>query len=507
MHAIQCQRKSGSSTIRPLMAVSILVVVCSFLFFSAGVARAAGTARMAPVNPEFLEGQSEREAALAAGESALKTTADGHRLGYGPSPVDYSYLKEPASESEASLEAAAYPTAYDLRDHGKLTPIRNQADCGSCWSFAAYGSLESCLLTGKQTDFSENHMIDMHGFDWGPCLKGNFDIATAYLARWGGPVPEKSYPYQYLLASTALPATKTALANPYHVQNVEMFALTQNNVKAAVQKYGAVGICFYYGSSYYNSSSYGYYCAASGTGTNHCVAIVGWDNNYSKSNFNNTPSGKGAYLVRNSWGTAWGDKGYFWISYYDKSLASNAYAFNNAEATTNYNTIYQYDTLGMTSGYGYSGSTAGWMANIFKATPLGTKIAAVSFYAPVNNTSYAVYVYNKVTVSGSSDSPVVAPRSGTLVASKSGKVTAGYHTVKFSTVGKVTSGSNFSVVVKLTTPGYTYPIPLEYPWSNYSSRACAIPGQSYVSSNGSSWADIQAQYANTNVCVKAFANK
>ena len=265
-----------------------------------------------------------------------------------------------------------------MRDHNKVTPIRNQDDCGSCWSFATYASLESSLLTGKQTDFSENHLIDMHGFNSGPCDGGSFDNSIAYLARWAGPIPEKSYPYQYLLASTELPATKTALANPYHVQNVEMFSMTRNNVKAAILKYGAVGIVFYYDKTYYNSSTYGYYYAKSIDDTNHLVAIVGWDDNYSKTNFNDTPSGNGAYLVRNSWGTGWGDKGYFWMSYYDKSLYSAAYVFNNAELTTNYNTIYQYDTLGETMTYGY-GSTIGWMANIFKATPQGTKIAAVSF--------------------------------------------------------------------------------------------------------------------------------
>lgn len=53
----------------------------------------------------------------------------------------------------------------------------------------------------------------------------------------------------------------------------------------------------------------------------HEITIVGWDDNYSKDNFSVTPPGNGAFLVKNSWDVDWGDSGYFYISYYDKSLS------------------------------------------------------------------------------------------------------------------------------------------------------------------------------------------
>jgi len=493
---------------RHMAALALLLsMVCSAFVLPAGQVRADDRPVLAPVNPDYLEWQNERVEARAAGESAVKVTSDGHALGLVPSRIDRSYLKDMASESSPAAKAANYPVTYDLRDHGKVTPVRDQGQCGSCWAFGAYASLESRLLPGKQTDLAENHLIDMHGFDSGPCGGGTYDMATAYLASWGGPIPENKYPYEYLLTSSSLPATSSsALMAAYHVQDVRIMFLTQNNLKAALTHYGAaVSISFYIDSSYYNESTHGYYCNSDKV-PDHAVAIVGWDDNYSSKNFTKTPPGNGAYLVKNSWGTGWGDKGYFWMSYYDKSLEGTAYVFYSAVSTKNYNWIYQYDPLGSTDHMGYGSNTA-WMANIFKGNPLGSTVKAVSFYAPVDNTSYTVYIYKDVTTTADSDgNAVVKPRSGTKVAAQRGTVTAGYHTVKLTTPAKVTAGKNFSIMLRLKTPGYNYPMAIEAPHSGFSSRAYAIPGQSYVSSDGHKWYDLTKD-EKANVCLKAFGSK
>jgi hypothetical protein len=88
------------------------------------------------------------------------------------------------------------------------------------------------------------------------------------------------------------------------------------------------------------------------------------------------------------------------------------------------------------------------------------------------------------------------PSTGTITS-------PGYHTVKITPVS-LNSGNIFSVVVKLTTPGYNYPIPAEQPVSGYSSGATASAGQSYVSCDGNSWKDLITITPNTNVCLKAF---
>ena len=81
----------------------------------------------------------------------------------------------------------------------------------------------------------------------------------------------------------------------------------------------------------------------------------------------------------------------------------------------------------------------------------------------------------------------------------------GYHTVTLPSLVGVTSGQQFVVAVKMTSPGDSYPIAVEYPIANNSSAATAQPGQSYVSSTGTSWSDLTTAWkANANVCLKAY---
>ena len=485
-----------------------LSIVCSVILLPAGRALGGEPLLLAPVNPGYVAWQNERDEALAAGRSTVQVTSDGHALGFIPSRIDWSHLRSTVSASSAAAKKMAdYPAVYDLRIYGRVTPVRDQSYCGSCWAFGAFASLESALLPGKQTDFSENHLLDQGGFDPGPCDGGDYTMATSYLAGWVGPVPENRYPYQYLLANSPLPATNpSAVMAAYHAQDVRIMALTQDSMKDALIKYGAVAISFYIGTPYYNKSTYGYYCNSYKV-ANHAVAVVGWDDNYSRKNFLKTPPGDGAYLVKNSWGTDWGDKGYFWMSYYDKSLDGTAFVFYKAESTSNYNRIYQYDALGATDYMGYGANWA-WMANIFKGNPQGTTINAVSFYAPAESSIYTVTIYDNVTTTvDSNGDSVVKPVSGTRVARQTGTVTAGYHTIKLAKGAKITSGKNFSVVLQLKTPGYNYPIAIEAPRSGYSSHATALPGQSYVSSDGAKWYDLTKDSPNANVCVKAFGSK
>lgn len=460
----------------------------------------AQTPISAPLNPKFLQFlespyQTQR----------LAVTSSGARpSGVLPSPIDFSSLK---TMMLANQLPQAYPASFDLRTSGKVTPVKDQEYCGSCWAFATYGSLESCLLTGETWDFSEDNLKNLSGFTLPPdgsgdpvcCRGGNTEMPIAYLARWAGPISEADDSYTDLNCSS--PSNLTVRK---HVQGVTILpgrasSLDNNNIKLALTTMGAISVAYYHASDdtpYYNETTASYYY--NGTqNSDHAVTLIGWDDNYSKTNFVTAPPGNGAFLVKNSWGTGWGNQGYYWVSYYDTVFATEDMSvFNGAEPTSNYDHIYQYDTLGWVSNTGFS-STTGWFANVFTA---GTneKVAAASFYNYSPGSTYEVRVY----VDPTSGSPL---STGSAAAVKTGTLTyASYSTVRFDTPVAVSAGHKFSIVVKLTTPGYNYPIPVEYPLTGYSDNATASTGQSYISSNGTSWSDYTTSRPNGNVCLKAF---
>jgi hypothetical protein len=318
-------------------------------------------------------------------------------------------------------------------------------------------------------------------------------MSTAYLARWIGPVSESDDPYNPSsnVSPSGLPIRK-------HLQEVLIVpdranSLDNENIKQAIMTYGALYTHMYWDAAYYNSTYKAYYYNGQPAG-NHAVAIVGWDDDFDKTKFSNIPSGNGAFIIRNSWGTSWGENGYFYISYYDTVVGTSNYLFNWAESTTNYNTIYQYDPFGWISSLGYGSNTA-WFANVFTSVS-DDLLKAVSFYTSSPSSTYEIYIYRNAT-SG--------PVSGTLAGSKTETILSpGYHTIPLDSPVPLTLGQKFSVVVRLTTPGYNYPIPFERPLSNYSSQAAANAGESYISSNGSGWSDLTVNFANSNVCLKAF---
>ena len=451
------------------------------------------TPQAAPFNPAFLE--SLRDMAPLGAKTDV---AAEYPFGWRPGPVDLSHLRTAARVPKALPKTLpkAFDASFDLRTQGKLTTIKNQNPYGTCWAHATCASLESALLTGETNDFSENNLVNLHGLDWGFDDGGNAFLSMAYLTRWDGPVNESDDPYPDIGGSTGAETVRK------HVQQVYLIppkasATGNDAIKQALLDYGALYVNYYHNDTAYNSTYKSYYYSGSSNG-NHAVAIVGWNDNFSASQFNSTPAGNGAYVVRNSWGTGWGDSGYFYVSYYDSKFAwDEVYAFHDAESTSNYKRVYAYDPLGWVSSMGTGSGTTYWGANLFAAAA-DESLGAVGFYAASTGTAYEIYVYKGIAAG--------VPRSGTLAASNFGtRLAPGYCTIDLSAPVALTNGQRFSIVLKLTTPGNNYPQPFEYAYAGYSSAASASSGQSYYSSAGSSWTDLTTWESTANFCIKGYA--
>ena len=429
---------------------------------------ALNTWSVAPINPAFTQYLKDQ----AAGNAT--TTVSGHEVGLVPPTVNFS---TPTGQSvRAAVPLVGYPSSYDLRALGKVSPVEDQGQSPACWAFAAYGSLESYLLP-TQWSFSENNMKNLAGFDLTCEDGGNQQMATVYLARWGGstqsgPVTTASDPFNPTSCTdTSLPSVQQHVQNelflPYRTSSTD-----NNNLKWALENYGGVYATMYMApSGYYNSSTAAYYydvpVGSNSPTPNHAVTIVGWDDSYPASNFANAPPGPGAFIVKNSWGTSWGQQGFFYVSYYDTQFATSVVLNGQqwaqpptvftAQPTTNYNTNYQYDPLGWVTSaggtdIGSSTSNTAWGANVFTATS-NQSLSAVSFYAGSVNTQYQIYVYTN---------PTSGPIGGTAYTGPAGTVAfSGYYTIPLNTTVPLTAGQKFSVVIEITTPGNNDPIPVE----------------------------------------------
>ena len=458
-------------------------------------------------------------ALCAAMLAACATGEDSPLCGYRPPPSRRSLVRRASGRDVSSsrlLKAAALPSSWDSREHGWVTPVKDQSPWGTCWTFASYATLETQLLKSGRGgwDFSEKNLASLNGFDIYFDDGGNYDMAAAYLLRWGGAVMETND--EYRTSEESWSAHPSVPLNPaIHVQNVvwvpgRQGAADNDDLKAAIMEYGAVAVSYchedycctsagaYYNNIYTNSATECY--------DNHAVTVVGWDDAYPRTKFrsNRRPPGDGAWLVKNSWGTEYGDGGYLHVSYYDMTFAMY-YAGNvfvPATEEEDYTAVYGYDRLGYV---GYDDDARYTLEAAVFTSAWNEEVAAVGLYVMGVPSSFTVSLYTNVTRGGSS--PI---EGGALASSTSGTVDrGGYVTIPLPSPVPLADRSNFAVVYAQNGSPVCHAISFSYPeYSSCNPQA----GNTYLGYPYRSWRNTYTNWMDlamhpdgpTIACLKAY---
>lgn len=297
------------------------------------------------------------------------------RKGRVPSANDLSYLRASYAKLRARQNSALLPASYDLRERGLVEPVSDQGQLGVCWAIAANSAAAGSLMGQfPQASFSPIHTAwfaskgpqEEEAYPVGdPYNTGGTDgMAVAAMAAWKGPVSSDKAPM--VPDDQKDPDERLRYAADYHLQDAYYMAtgiysdntpdlrVEDEITKQLLMEEGPVTINYCAnGENSYNEETSACYNGEP-IDLDHAVLVVGWDDNYSKDNFceGNQPENNGAWLIRNSWGTDWGDDGYFWLSYEDKSIDSgNAFLL---EEKDNYTRNYQYDIAGWSYSLGAS---------------------------------------------------------------------------------------------------------------------------------------------------------
>lgn len=192
---------------------------------------------------------------------------------------------------------------------------------------------------------------------------------------------------------------------------------------------------------------------------NHVVTIVGYDDDFPKEYFydpNNTIGGNGAYIVKNSWGTDWGDEGYFYISYYDQSLGEAItldFKVNTSSEKAADTKLQSYDFSPKIYVNEIKSSDKASMANVFEADN-NMYLRTVGYTSVTNNEELEYQVYLL-------DQDAKTPTDGTLAATvHSSCAFSGYHTADLDTPVFLKKGQRYSVVVTVKREDGKYGIAL-----------------------------------------------
>ena len=365
------------------------------------------------------------------------------------------------NSNNSLARSSQMPVTYSSIDKGYVTSVKNQNPYGNCWAYAACSVAESYLIkhgiADKNIDLSEAHlnyyMYHNQGDNYENTDNDQTNVVGQYSFMNVGADPK--------MLQLAMSNFGLASESNYPISNIEemqgskenqnntQYVMTNSNllcqqakgneelIKQAILDNGSVLACYYdaagviKGESYYNSQEINSF--------NHAISIVGWDDNYDANKFRTVPSRNGAWLIKNSWGTGFGNKGYFWISYDEYSLG-DVYSYE-FEPKNNQET-YQYD--GTTNAFNYfiSDKTDTY-ANEFLVKGTNEVLNAVTIGSNTPNVPYKLEIYTNLTDTNN-------PTSGNCVLTQNGTLeNRGINYIKLDSSISLQNSTYYSIVFTL----------------------------------------------------------
>jgi len=429
----------------------------------------------------------------------LKDLAEGNTAKYG-NLIPYAH--DPQLPTPP-VETRTFAASYDPRSLNIMTQVKDQGYYnGVCWAFASLAALETLqsLHDNVKRNYSEEHhrffvsTQNPNGFIGRGADDGaNFNYSEVYLTNWSGPVNTSDVPYNTSPGGTW---NSTSMAKPVvlHPTGTSAIANNQNSMKQAILDFGGMYVSMsgtaLNSSTYYNSTNRALYTPTD-IGSNHAVFVCGWNDNFATTNFNAgyRPSNNGAWLVKNSWGTGFGDSGYFWMSYQDAVVAAKTahYAVTDFR-DVGISKIESHDSALPNFGLAYSYLM--YISNVYDLTSdynnYYRMISDVMLYTSSIGSTYSIYI---VPATSGGEPPAISSLPSPVA---TGTLThTGIVTVTLPVPYVIPSAGKYAIIVKQSTGTNGFCnifMELGDKVTNTNGVNIISAGQSFYSS-GSTWSD------------------
>ena len=283
-----------------IFSVAAFCLLCSILLASPGAKASDEDTELAEIQRRI----EEKGYCWTAGKTSVSGLSPEEKIGL----LGNVEIPREVYDAWPVFKASAVPVdleAFDWRDQGMVTGVRDQRSCGSCWVFAAVAELESCMLIydHRLADLSEQQVLSCSRRVDG--CEGGFSQFAYQTFRDYGSVGEACMPYE---AMDFIPCTQEICLplgriSDFHTVDDSIDAVKQAILNGPVYGPFLVPSSFYY----FNSGCYEDDTTVGDSAGTHAVAIIGWDDNEC--------DGAGAWICKNSWGDDWGEDGFFKIKY------------------------------------------------------------------------------------------------------------------------------------------------------------------------------------------------